>query len=266
MNQNSYLYTRKWFDMNDWYLHAVLLILTAGLGFGLGAIVFGAKNRSLQREIDIAEIRLKSYLQQFNPHDIMNTINGIGACILKKPADESYELLAQFARDLRRSLQYTGKLDSYFYDEAEKVAAMVTKEIQMRELRIDFVYPKPDDNDNDILIPRMLLYSVAAAHLNHLAQFGKIPLFLHIQKKTDNTKLFIEIRSGANKLLSFDAPPSPVSLGGKLIPLYLNLFEGQKTALQFTEKLSQRKEGGIENISSISWDASFSNLLISEAY
>ncbi|MDO9510497.1 MAG: hypothetical protein Q7J34_01950 [Bacteroidales bacterium] len=250
--------------MNNWYLHVILLIAASAAGFGISAILYNIKIQRLQREINLSEIRLKSFLHQFSTHDLLNVINVLGAGILKKTADESYDMLAIFARELRHSLHYTDKLLANLYEETEKAADMIRKEINLRELDIQLVYPIADKNDKDIQVPRMLIYSITAAHLRYLSQFGKTSSYLHINYQVADDKLHLEIKSGIIHVPVMEIPPMPSSLGGKLMPLYLNLFEDRPKALHFSESLFQRKSEGIENISCLDWHSKWSHMLISD--
>lgn len=132
---------------------------------------------------DKLETELKFLKSQTNPHFLFNTLNNIYALSRKNSANTA-DAIMKLSGILRFMLYESGQESISVRDEAKLIADYIDLEKLRYGSRLDIIFEKQVDNDEELVSPLMLLPFVENA-FKHGASESRFDSFIHIELKVN---------------------------------------------------------------------------------
>lgn len=125
-----------------WWFRSTLILLIAFLIISFALFVLKRTNKILKLKNDLQLEKMKSLIQQMNPHFIYNTLNAIQYFIFKEKKIEATKYLANFSDLMRKNFQYS----NCEFISLEKEIEHLKNYLKMEEVRFE------DEVDIDLII------------------------------------------------------------------------------------------------------------------
>lgn len=160
-------YTKVWF-----YILIVFVVLLVSFLFyrvRLNQVrkAQAVKNKKLEYEKRLAEVKLMSVRSQFNSHFIFNVLSSIQYFIIKEEIDDALFYLDCFAKLIRKTLDISSKERITLKEECEYLEEYVKIENMRLEGRVNFSVVDEGGVSESVLLPPMLLQPFVENSLVH---------------------------------------------------------------------------------------------------
>ncbi len=160
-------YTKIWF-----YVLTVLVVIMVSFLFyrvRLNQVrkIQAAKNKKLEYEKRLAEVKLMSVRSQFNSHFIFNVLSSIQYFIFKEEIDDALFYLDCFAKLIRKTLDISSKERITLQEECEYLKEYVKIENMRLDGRVSFSVEEEGVDSNNVFLPPMLLQPFVENSLVH---------------------------------------------------------------------------------------------------
>ena len=194
-----------------------------------------------RKKKELAQLELKSFKTQINPHFIFNSVNAIQDLVLQGDKLEAYQYLSKFSKVIRDS----AKANSKDYIKLEQELTLLQKYLELEKLRFQnqFEYNlKLDADIGHVFVPSVVIQTFVEAIMLRLFHTTKNPkkLTIHIIKKQ---QICISIKDNGISVLAFNTLKNTSGLSTSDISVAdkINIFnESYKIHIDHTINL----EGG----------------------
>lgn len=228
-----------------WWKKGWFSLLCILLSLGFIYLFYRRRIKSIEDKTNIQsqiiELERSALQAQMNPHFIFNILNTIQAAISQQDTDKAMDLLAKFAKLIRKTLNNATQKSIRLYEEVEYLKSYMHME-QMRfnhtfDYRIDV-----DENINtfDIHIPPMLCQPFIENAIKHgLCNLEKG--LLEIKFEWHNDEVFVQIKDNGAGLQDLPAKSDHQSLALSITKRRLELM-GNKNAFKLYELRNEQGE------------------------
>lgn len=186
-----------------------LAVIWAGISLFL-YFLLRAQRKQLQKRYEnerkMIELELMTIKNQADPHFILNTMNSIGAYILKEEKKKAYDYLTSFSRMIHSALTHSSDIKVRLEDELDFVEKYLSLEQMRLKGSFDYSITLVGDVDPRVEIPRMIVQTFAENAVKHGLRYKEGAGRLEIEASQVDNTLYIRIeddgigREGSRKL------------------------------------------------------------------
>ncbi|WP_130854992.1 tetratricopeptide repeat-containing sensor histidine kinase [Olivibacter jilunii] len=181
----------------------------------------------------VAETELQVLRSQLNPHFIFNSLNSIGDYMVNKGSRESQDYLADFARLMRMTLEYSYQSEIPLREDLSFLTLYL--ELEKRRLAnqlFDYRIEVADNVDQDnVMVPPLLLQPFIENSIKHGFAFTEVAGLVRISINKDNQQLVCSIDDNGtgikNKEDRGNRKSRGLSISEKRVALFARQHKGQ---------------------------------------
>ncbi|TVQ13981.1 MAG: hypothetical protein EA361_09000 [Bacteroidetes bacterium] len=182
-----------------------------------------AKLQRLNREKQIAELRLEAIKAQTDPHFIFNVLNSVGSSILNGNREESYDILVKFSKLIRRVFEKKSDPCASLKEEVQFLADYLDLQKQRFKDTFDYTIHVESEVDENTPLPRLFLQTLAENALKHGILPAKCKKKIQIDIRKFNGRVYIAVEDNG---LGMNCPGrAKTSSTGRGLTIARQLFE-----------------------------------------
>jgi sensor histidine kinase YesM len=167
-----------------------IVIVSTTLGIAKTAVQNLYQRREAEKRQKEAELKYLS--QQFNPHFLHNTLNGIYAKALEEDAPQTTEAILQLSEIMR----YPIKQGSQKQVSLKEEISFIENYIALQKLRLGEDYPIEFKKEGEIqdqkILPLSLIILVENAFKYGISQNHKHPILFHLKLQADHLRFITQ--------------------------------------------------------------------------
>lgn len=186
---------------NAWWNTAAFRVMVAILtitliffaSYKISAYRRKAKLQKLNREKQIAELRLEAIKAQTDPHFIFNVLNSVGSSILRGNREESYDTLVRFSKLIRRVFEKKAEPWASLKEEVQFLGDYLDLQKQRFKETFDYAIHVEPEVDEQTPLPRLFLQTLAENALKHGILPAKCKKQIRIDIRKFNGRVYIVV-------------------------------------------------------------------------
>lgn len=224
-----------------YYYFYLLIYGVAMLLFSFTLIYFAQMIavKQANRKKRMAELQLANWRNQLNPHFTYNTLNSVGAVILKEDKEEAYKFFAKFSRLVAHAIDSSASISISLKKEFEFMDLYLQLEKFRFEEKFDYQIIIDDKIDQNIQVPKMFLQTYAENAIRHGLMDREVGGLLRISAREEEKYFCFEVEdNGIGRLAARRKRRFGHHMGMDLMSTFfeqLNSFNSKKILLQIED-------------------------------